>query len=174
MHQHFENNTRIHDSTLPTTYLLTSYKYLPYLPTLPYLPYSTLLTLLYPTYPTYPTPYDPRINAPRCNHDAPTIWEQHENFAATWTSVLTQLFFNQSAFFDMHENTNLGDTDTDTAGKQIPNSIENCTCILGCPVLLESERPPATLTGPLERGGRSISEQHLLWNQYFKTWDPTI
>ncbi len=58
----------------------------------------------------------------------------------------------------MHENTNLGDTDTDTdnTGKQIPNSIENCTCILGCPVLLESERPPATLTGPLERGVRSI------------------
>ena len=67
---------------------------------------------------------------------------------------LRNFFLTNQFFFDMHENTNLGDTDTDT-GKQVPNSIENCTCILGCPVLLESERPPATLTGPLELGGRS-------------------
>jgi hypothetical protein len=72
----FTNNTRIHDSTLPTAYLPTSYKYLPYIPpqssmhSIPLPTYATYLPTYptyptHPTHPTYPTPYDPRINAPR-------------------------------------------------------------------------------------------------------------
>jgi hypothetical protein len=146
----------MHSIPLPT--------YATYLPTYPTYP-------THPTHPTYPTPYDPRIKD-QCSTMIQPLQKNTRTLLQLELRFLRNFFLTNQFFFGMHENTNLGDTDTDTdtdTGKQIPNSIENCTCILGCPVLLESERPPATLTGPLERGGRSISTGgHMLKGTYAK------
>ena len=118
---------------------------------------------------------NPRISASRWSthqcftvlHDAPTISEQYgENFAATWTSARVRIFVDTQLFFTnqvstwipraLNENTNLA-----TRTNAIFDSYRgdpNPRMSPECPVLLETERLPAssywaTWTG----GGRSIS-----------------